>query len=412
MFEYLYYILYILFGFEFILALGNIKYSKWSIRIKAAPVLLVAIAVGYLIFCIEDRSYFNFFFPIVSILFGIGVLFAVSEDDGFKGLFPLVSGIFFITISDTIGNSVYVYALHTWNDVRVIGPEVIFMLCVLVIVSRVIRPVYRKTLRFNNAGWAAMDAVLVVYEIMIYMMSVTNDFEDLIFIRMGIEFLALLIFIYASLLSGKSEERQRIEYEKRLLAWQVRANILQTEDMYENERRMSRVRHDIRHKLVVLQRCIDDKKYEDAAGIIRDIDMELEKTRGEVFCSNIYVNTVLSMYSSKCIKNGIKYSAVADVPQELPILITELSAVIAGMIEEAFRSVMNSVNPAEKFIRIQARSGTHSFILDIEYSGRGSDEKYDEKYTDILNMFERKYETITEVEELENSKRVKLLVNY
>ena len=73
---------------------------------------------------------------------------------------------------------------------------------------------------------------------------------------------------------------------------------------------------------------------------------------------------------------------------------------------------MNSVNPAEKFIRIQARSGTHSFILDIEYSGRGSDEKYDEKYTDILNMFERKYETITEVEELENSKRVKLLVNY
>ena len=81
MFEYLYYILYILFGFEFILALGNIKYSKWSIRIKAAPVLLVAIAVGYLIFCIEDRSYFNFFFPIVSILFGIGVLFAVSEDD-------------------------------------------------------------------------------------------------------------------------------------------------------------------------------------------------------------------------------------------------------------------------------------------------------------------------------------------
>lgn len=408
MFEYLYYINYIVFGFEFILAMANLKYPKSIIRVRALPALLVVAALGYLLIMMDDRAYFNFFFPMVSIVAGIGIVFAVSEDDGFKGIFPLLSGLFFITISDTIGNSVYVYALHTWNDWRVIVPEAAFMAFVLAIVIRYVRPMYVKTLRYDNLGWAALDAVIVVYGILIYMMSVTNDFEDLVFIRVGIELLALIVFIYASVVSGRSAELQRLEYEKRLLNWQVKTNILQTEDMNETERRMSRVRHDIRHKLIVLERNINENRTEDALNLIHEIDEELEKTRRETYCSNTYVNTVLTMYSSKCKAGGIKYSAIADVPSELPIDITELTAMMAGVIEEAFRNCSRMSSKEERYLGIQARSGADSFILEVEYTGRIATDKYN----DLLSMFRRIHETIIDVDSEGKRKKVKLLVNY
>lgn len=367
MFEFLYYVLYIVFGCEFVLSLADLKFPKSKIRIYGAIVVFLLIAVAFFLFEIPDRRYFNFFFPMVSILLGTGLVMGISKDDGFRGLFPFLSALFFITISDTIGNSVYVYAIHTWNDWRVITPEILFMSAILLCIKKYIKPFYSMTSKYDSGSWFAMDMVLMVYEFMSFMMSVTMDFEKIIFIRLGLEFITMIVFVDASVISGKTLKEQHHEYEKKILDDQVRAESLQINNFQERERQLKHVRHDIRGMLADLKEYVTDEK---ALAIICRINDELDKTKAKIYCNNMHVNAIIAMYANQAGTLDIEFKAMVDIPEKFSLDIVEFNIMLSNLLENAMDGCRAMHRFDDKFIRMQARTTKNVFIFEMKCSDK------------------------------------------
>lgn len=367
--EFIFYIIYILFGLGFIFSMADLKYPKKKIWICCIPVIAVLVAVAYYLFFVLGRHYFNVFYPLMLIASGALFITFVAKDKDFRGLFPFISAIFFVTLSDTIGNTIYVYALRTFADWRIYAAEILFMTAVLICVRKFIRPLYSSTSRYSKRGWLAMDIILMAYEFMLYMVSVTMEFDEIIFIRFGLEAITLVVFIYASVFSAKNMREQYLEYEKKLLDDQVRAGIMQAETFKEKERELSHIRHDIRAKLMQIKEITGGDGTDPICQIIREIDEELTKTKSQIFSSNAHVNAILTMYHRQAEMLGIDYEVLVDVPKDFKLDVVEFSVMISNLLRNAIDGC-DGIEEGKKFIIMHGRTTRKAFILELKSSER------------------------------------------
>lgn len=393
--EFIFYFIYIIFGLEFIFSMADLKYSRKKIWLCCIPLVIILVAVAYVLFFIAGRHYFNVFYPLLLIPVGICFVRFVSKDKSSRGIFPFISALFFITISDTIGNTIYVYALRTFADWRIYVPELTFMLAVLFCIRKFVKPMYSSTSGYSRRGWLALDIILLAYEFMLYMVSVTMQFDEIIFIRFGLEAITLVVFIYASFISTRNMREQYLEYEKKLLDDQVRAGILQAETFKEKERELSHIRHDIRRKLVTLKELTGGDGTDPVCQIIQEIDEELAKTKSRIFCNNAHVNAILTMYHRQAESLGIDCDMLVDVPEDFKLDVVEFSVMLSNLLRNAIDGCKNVPEEVFSFINLQARTSKKAFILEIKSSNIKEASK-DLQIENYVNKYSGLYELMTE----------------
>ena len=106
--------------------------------------------------------------------------------------------------------------------------------------------------------------------------------------------------------------------------------------VYEsNEATIRKYKHDIRHHNRILLGLITDKKYDEAINYLKDFDSKLECVTVVSFCDNLIVNEFLTIYSARCQKLGFKLRAKALVPDRLPVESSDLTSLVANVLENA-----------------------------------------------------------------------------
>lgn len=129
--------------------------------------------------------------------------------------------------------------------------------------------------------------------------------------------------------------------ENHALNAQINMAIERLKTSEETQNNIKILRHNMKHKMIMLNDYIKTKKYSEAENYINSLVGEVDKTSSKKYCDNHCANVVLSHYSKIADDKGIQFDTNISLPESLSIDETDLAVVLSNGLE-------NSINALEK----------------------------------------------------------------
>ena len=361
--EYLQYAAYVLFVLVFILMTVKWKISTGVVILTGALSAAAFTAGGYWLYTNCSAEYFDFFFPVTGLVIGGTYTVYVAEYEGQKAIFNFLAAIFFVTIAETAARAV---ALSTaGSNYAYLAVEFIVFISIMVIREFFTKSFYETIMKYNDSGWGMLDMAIIIYLFVIYMMTMTTSYEKMLPIRIGLEVIMLVGVIAIFVFTGKTLQNQENQHNYTLLKEQAKSWIKQVEELSQNEKQISILRHDMRHKINIVSQLVEEGHYGEALNVLDNTDKELEKSRPEKYCENIYINSVLIMHRRTAQDNRISISYNIDIPEEISVNVYELSVVMSNLIENAINACVKIPDYSDRYIKVKARSTENNLVLEI-----------------------------------------------
>lgn len=181
----------------------------------------------------------------------------------------------------------------------------------------------------------------------------------------GIFLFLLLTGINAGLAMKDSLDLKKREEE---LAHKQNMVDIMTEDQRErsleladNETRLSRQRHDLRHHLsAIMELSKGNKEIQEYLSTL----IEKIPSKKERYCQNDIVNAIVSHYANLCESNNIDFKAVLDVPVLNDVTLnSDFCVIFANLLENAYEACSRMNKDENKFISI--KSTFHGKLLTV-----------------------------------------------
>lgn len=193
----------------------------------------------------------------------------------------------------------------------------------------------------------------------------------------------LLFLLIMGFIAGRTvkdsvdlQKREReLAFEKELLDIQT---VEQRESrllLVENEKLLSRQRHDLRHHLTVIQELVGDDNVKLQEYISTVVDKIPKKK--ETYCENSIVNAVISHFASECEMHNIQFNAELIVPDTDNFAIdSDLCVVFANLLENATEAC-SRMTEGNKFVTIKSTFdlGRLTIIVDNSFNGEFRESK-------------------------------------
>lgn len=177
----------------------------------------------------------------------------------------------------------------------------------------------------------------------------------------------LILIIITSTYQSDLERREKAALDFQSAALQERLSVLE-----EKDQSLRILRHDMRHHLSTLSGLMENKDYSEVQNYLRKLDHNLAQTKQTNFCSNAVINAIFSFYAATAQKEGIRFSPEIQIPENLPMDVMDIGAVISNALENALNACMKQTKIAERFINIKFIQHNKQFVLDISNSFEGS----------------------------------------
>lgn len=354
---------YLVFCLAFVLMMSVKIYPMKKILMAASILLVCTMAFEYALYAVPSRPYFIFFYPVTSVMIGTFFTLIISEFAGFKAIFPLIVGVFFVTIADTVGDTARIYFESPMETVLLVQAGT--LLIAIVLVGLFVKPFYVTTAKYSDKGWGMVDLSLFIYLVMVFLMSVTTDFDSIQGIRYGIELIMLMVFISICVFSARSLRTQEAEYNQTILNEHARANRLQADEFREGERKLSILRHDMRHRVGILRYLIREGHIEEALAVLDGMNDALDSIGHVRYCDNVYINAVFSMHVRNAQNREVHLDIKADIPDDIPLDSTQLAVVISNLVENALKAAAEVDDEEKRIVAVRARDTGSALILKV-----------------------------------------------
>jgi len=212
----------------------------------------------------------------------------------------------------------------------------------------------------------------------------------------------LILIIITSTHQTDTEHREKAALDFQSEALQERLSARE-----EKDESLGILRHDMRHHLCTLSGLLENKDYDEAQKYLTQLDCNLTKTKQVSFCSNSVLNAIFSVYTAKTQKEGIPFLLEVQIPENLPVDVMDIGAVISNALENALNACMKQAADAERFINVKFIQYKKQFVLDISNSFDGA-VQFDSSGRPVSRMenhgigsqsiyaFTRKYDSITD----------------
>lgn len=418
---YLTYAIYASFSMVFVLLIADRIHSLKKCLIIGLFVLAAFLAVHYYLYLVLIPKLFLFYFPITGLMVGMFYSIYISPHDGAKAVFPFLVSIFFISVSDSI------------TDIIMLGIdyqpyETEFIQCICLLISATVTYFFLKNffvtaMRYSNSGWLSMDMSFFIYFFIMYMMIITLTEYNILPIRVGLEILMLVIFTALCMMTSKSLNEQEENYQYQMIAQQTRAFSDQANTFWENEKKMSILRHDMRHSIGLIRELLQEGKLDEVYHILDDTDDSLERSKPVKYCENVYVNAALAMCSRKASEAGIRIEFRTDIREHIPLDVYSLAVVISNLVENGMNACVKLPKEDDRFIKVVARDTGAGLIINIFNSFDGNILLDDKGYpvskkeghgigTKSVIAFVEKYDGLIDYSISDRVFSVKILVNY
>lgn len=156
--------------------------------------------------------------------------------------------------------------------------------------------------------------------------------------------------------------------EKMVLCFQSKALEVRLSSLEDKDESMRILRHDLRHHLSTLTGLMQNNAYVRAQEYINKLDHNLMKTKQESFCKNAVINAIISYYTEKAEREGIRFLVQVQISDDLHVDDLDLGAVMSNLLENAQNACMKQSVDCERFIDIKFIQHKKQYVLDISNS--------------------------------------------
>ena len=137
----------------------------------------------------------------------------------------------------------------------------------------------------------------------------------------------------------------------------------QTKDDIESVRRY---RHDLRHHLLLLDGLMQRGEFSEAKKYIKELSNQTETLLPTQYCSNVYVNSILSAYAKKAKDLNIELLIKTAVPSNINFDDVELSTLFANLFENAIEACKYLTDKQKKYIIINCEHKRSNLVILVE----------------------------------------------
>lgn len=164
----------------------------------------------------------------------------------------------------------------------------------------------------------------------------------------------LIFYTFKTAYSSACSEQLALSMKK-----QAALQKKQYELYIQNAEKERILRHDARHRDIVLLSFLENGNIKSAEELIKKDISSFENTKKAPFCTNMLINAVLSEYRTLSEKRGIDFSAHIDVPDTLLCDETEFCVMLSNLLE-------NSLEAAISFISVIIKTLNSQLLINVK----------------------------------------------
>lgn len=177
----------------------------------------------------------------------------------------------------------------------------------------------------------------------------------ILFMAGVIQYTILHLYIHLGMEHRYQSEKELLELNEQLLYQQL-------ELMKESERDAARVRHDIRHHILLIKESIQKGELENLGKYLEQYEEDIENRAEKPVCTNRTVNSILSVYARQARIKGIQVTMDVRLTENLTIRDIDWVAILANVFENAIHGCASSKMPVQKIQLNIAKKGTKIII--------------------------------------------------
>ncbi len=145
----------------------------------------------------------------------------------------------------------------------------------------------------------------------------------------------LFLLFYVREYENKMEIRQYSD----LMELQLQSIQKEMEYVEDNKRKLSIMKHDMRHQLHIIQAFLEEGHIEHADQYIKEVDSEYEKMNFKEYCKNELLNSVISVYEMRFQKRGFSLQCDISTQAKLPCPDMALCTMLSNALENSMHAL-------------------------------------------------------------------------
>lgn len=316
-----------------------------------AIVIILALELAWFLICSDD----TFFVSIFNFLTFVNIYVSISY------------------ISDTL-------AIH-WSGVEYMIEYIIARTAIygaiVPLLFKFIRPRFHRLVDALDKEWRAATLVpliflilqiLLLYYPVPYWYWESNNWNKFITISVYVLFMTVYYLLYIQ--ANAIVEKYLLEKRELLMAQQ---NKLWESELARQKTAValaSQQRHDMHHHNVAIMGMLQSGDTEGLKGYIQSFDAALDSHNANAFCTNPIVNSLLNVYASRAVVEGIKTTFHVSVPEDIIIDNVDLTCVFGNALENALEGCLRLPKGDEKEIIVTAKFIDYRLRVQMENTCR------------------------------------------
>lgn len=165
---------------------------------------------------------------------------------------------------------------------------------------------------------------------------------------------------------NEGRKRSSLEQMQEILNLQVAEAVREIEALRKSQQKTRIYRHDLRHHMQYLLSCIENGRFEQARGYIREIYPEIETNHVTVYCENEAINLIFSAFSGRAEDCGVPMKIQAAFLRNIAISESDLCVLLSNALENALHACLKQKEKgASGTIEVLAYEKKGKFFLQI-----------------------------------------------
>lgn len=355
-----------------LLLLHESRYSKLKTTLYTLCAMAPFIALNAICFIVLGIETTARFMIITAVLPGLIFFFFMAKNRGFRFIFSFC-------LCDTV--VCWVMTLTNLLD-TVLGVEsyiVMFSLRLIIfpvieyLIVRFMREPYREFQNKIRSGWGLFSASAATFYVLIAVATTSpsvinerpHDFPTvvLILILMPVVYITIVYILFNQLrLSQLTEERQMLNMQIKMIQDRIQS-------ASEHENRLRILRHDTKHRCILLKDYIAKEETDKAIDYLNTILADVSGTAVRRYCENNSVNAVVDYYDKQATERGIALDTYLALPEMLSIPETDIAVLLSNALDNAIHALERE---EEKTVSVKAFAEDGKLYLEVKNPFCGS----------------------------------------
>ena len=236
-----------------------------------------------------------------------------------------------------------------------------------------VRPAY-SAMTASSQSLLLFGSLPVAYYFFDYATAVYSDMLSMNIQALN-EFLptALIVFyvLFLSAYHRQMQTRADAELQRSMLEAELKQAEVEVESLRSVETQVAVYQHDMRHHLTAIDGFLAADQPQQAKEYIQKVQADVDAITPRHFCENELVNLLCSSFSDKAARMGIRFTAEARLPKELPVSDTELCSILSNGLENALHAASPLAEPL-KWVELYCGIRLNKLLIEIKnpYAGQ------------------------------------------